>query len=119
MRFQMVIGLLLYLMLGTCQDIAYVVMQMAQQSVNPMQEHLDKALHISQYLISTHDYLLVYGGMTGSSITACTNSDWGGDPETWHSQMELYLKLVNSIFLWNSHLQKTSASPLPRQNTWL
>jgi len=40
MQFQAVIGLLLYLMLGTRPDIAYAVMQMVQQSANPTQEHL-------------------------------------------------------------------------------
>jgi len=71
-----------------------------------MQEHLDKALHICRYLISTHNYSLVHDS---TSITTCTNSDWSADPETHHSQMGFYLKLVNGIFLWNSHLQKTTA----------
>jgi len=109
MQFQMVIGSLLYLMLGTCPDITYAVMQMVQQSANPTQEHLDKALHIWQYLISTHDYLLLYDGTTGSSITACTDSDWSANPETHQFQTGFYLKLANGIFLWNSHLQKTTA----------
>jgi len=100
-QFQMVIGLLLYLMLRTRPDIAYTVMQMVQQSANPTQEHLDKALHICQYLISTRDYLLVYDGTTGSSITTCTDSDWGADPETHHSQTGFYLQLANGICLWN------------------
>jgi len=108
-QFQMLIGSLLYLMLRTRPDIAYAVTQMARQSANPTQEHLEKALHICQYLISTRDYLLVYDGTTRSSITACTDSDWDADPETRHSQMGFYLKLANGIFLWNSHLQKTAA----------
>jgi len=45
---QMVIGWLLYLMLGTCPDIVYAVMQMVQQLANLTQEHLDKVLHICQ-----------------------------------------------------------------------
>jgi len=47
--------------------------------------------------------------MTGSSITTCTNSDWGADLETCHFQMGFYLKFVNGKFLWNSYLQKTTA----------
>ena len=61
------------------------------------------------YLIGTHVYSLVYNCTTKSSITTCTNSDWGTDPEACHFQMGFYLKLVDSIFLWNSHLQKTTA----------
>jgi len=108
-RFQMVIGLLWYLMLGTCPDIAYAVTQMVWQSANLTQEHLHKALHICQYLIRTHNYSLVYDSTTGNGITTSTNSDWNADPETYHSQMGFYLKLANGIFLWNSHLQKTTA----------
>ena len=96
-------------MLGTHPDLAYAVMQMVQQSTNLTQEHLDKALHICQYLITTCGYSLMYNGMTGSGITACTDSDWGADPETCHFQMGFYLKLANGIFFWNSHLQKTTA----------
>jgi len=51
----------------------------------------------------------VYDGSTGSSITACTDSDWGADSDTRHSQTGFYLKLANGIFLWNSHIQKTTA----------
>jgi len=51
----------------------------------------------------------VYDGTTGSGITTCTDSDWGADPDTRHSQTGFYLKLANGIFLWNSHLQKTTA----------
>jgi len=54
-------------------------------------------------------YMLVYNGTTGSGIIACTNSDWGADSETHHSQTGFYLKLANGIFLWNSHLQTSTA----------
>ena len=99
MQFQTVISSLIYLVLGTCPDIAYVVTQMVQQSANLMQEHLDKALHICRYLIGTHNYSLVYDGITGSSIITCTNLDWSTDPETHHSQTGFYLTLANGIFL--------------------
>ena len=53
--------------------------------------------------------MLVYDGETGKGIIACTDSDWGQDKITGHSQTGFYLKLVNGVFLWNSHLQKTTA----------
>ena len=43
-KFQSVIGSLLYIMLGTCPDIAYAVTKISQFAVNPSREHLDKAL---------------------------------------------------------------------------
>jgi hypothetical protein len=108
-HFQMVIGSLLYLMIGTWPDISYAVTQLAQQSANPSKEYLEKALCICCYLLGTADYSLVYDGDSGKGIIACTDSDWGQDKITGHSQTGFYLKLVNGVFLWNSHLQKTTA----------
>ena len=45
-QFQMVIGSLLYLMLGTRPDIAFAVTHLSRHSANPSQDHLNKALYI-------------------------------------------------------------------------
>ena len=108
-RFQTVIGSLLYLMIGTRPDIAYAVTQLARMSANPSQEHLDRALYICRYLVGTRDYSLLYNGTTGKGIIACTDSDWAQDVNTAHSQTGFYLKMADGVFLWNSHLQKTTA----------
>jgi len=96
-------------MIGTRPDIAYAVTQLARQSANPSPEHFEKALYICRYLLGTSDYSLVYDGDSGKGIIACTDSDWGQDKITGHSQTGFYLKLANGVFLWNSHLQKTTA----------
>ena len=44
--YQLVIGSLLYIMLGTCPDIAFSVIEISQFSSNPSEEHLQKALYI-------------------------------------------------------------------------
>ena len=43
-RFQMVIGSLLYLMLSTRPDIAFVVTKLAQFAAKPTEDHLNRAL---------------------------------------------------------------------------
>ena len=78
-HFQMVIGSLLYLMLGTRPDIAFVVTHLSRHSANPSQDHLNKALYICHYLIGTSTYSLVYNGGSSAGLTACTDSDWGSD----------------------------------------
>jgi hypothetical protein len=108
-RFQTVIGSLLYLMIGTRPDISYAVTQLARQSANPSKEHLEKTLYICRYLLGTADDSLVYDSNSGKGIIVCTDSDWGQDKITGHSQTGFYLKLANRVFLWNSHLQKTTA----------
>ena len=49
--FQMVVGSLLYLMLGTRPNIAFVVTHLLCHSMSPLQDHLNKVLYICCYLI--------------------------------------------------------------------
>ena len=81
-RFQTIIGSLLYLMLGTCLDIAFAVTKLAQHAANLSKEHLKQALYICRYLVSTSKYQLMYDGMSGEGISACTDSDWALDNST-------------------------------------
>ena len=81
---------------------------MAWMCANPAQEHLDRAL-FCHYLISTHDYLLVFNGNSENGLITCTDSDWAGSPEDSKSTTGFYIKLANAVFLWNSHQQKTVA----------
>ena len=60
--YQSIIGLLLYLMLGTCPDICHAVTKLSQFTANPSQEHLDRAKSICHYLVGTKNYALVYDG---------------------------------------------------------
>ena len=87
-HFQMVIGSLLYLMLGTRPDIAFAVTHLSRHSANPSQDHLSKVLYICCYLIRMSKYSLVYNGGSGAGLTACTDSDWGSDP-TSHSHRQV------------------------------
>ena len=106
-HFQMVIGSLLYLMLGTGPDIAFAVTHLSRHSTNPSQDHLSKVLYICCYLIGTSTYSLVYNGGSGAGLTACTDSDWGSDPTSCLSQIGFYLKLADGLISWTSHVQKT------------
>ena len=54
--FQMVIGSLLYLMLGTRPDIAFAVTHLSRHSANPSQDHLNKALYL---LLSNWDVYIL------------------------------------------------------------
>jgi Reverse transcriptase (RNA-dependent DNA polymerase) len=45
-NYQSIIGSLLYLMIGTCPDIAFAVTKLAQFSANPSQEHFEQAKYI-------------------------------------------------------------------------
>jgi hypothetical protein len=73
--YQQVIRSLLYLMLGTCPDICFAITEMLQFSVNPSQEHLDKAMYICNYLARTSRYPLVYNGGSQKELLAYSDSD--------------------------------------------
>jgi hypothetical protein len=105
-QYQSVIRSLLYLMLRTRPDIAYVVIKMSQFSANPSQEHLDKAMYIMCYLVGTQDYQIVYNDEKSEGLLAYTDSDWAADPIKHCSTMGYFTTLASSIVCWQSHLQK-------------
>jgi hypothetical protein len=128
--FQMVIGSLLYLMLGTRPDIAYSVCLLARFSANPSQEHLDKACYIVRYLAGTANYALVYDGGSNKGLLAYTDSDYASDPIKWRSVSGFFFKLANASISWQSRAQNTIAhsateaeymalSDCSRQAVWL
>lgn len=108
-RFQTVIGSLLYIMLGTCPDIAFAVTKLAQQSANPSQDHLDKALYICRYLKGTRDYRLEYECNSDLGLYAYTDADWGSDPNTCRSQTGYLTMIAGGVFTWQSRAQRTAA----------
>ena len=106
-HFQIVIGSLLYLMLGTRPDIAFAVTHLLCHSANPSQDHLNKVLYICCYLIGTSTYSLIYNGGFSVGLTTCTDSDWGSDPTSHLLQTGFYLKLTDGLIDWTSRAQKT------------
>ena len=94
-------------MLGPWPDIAYSIIKMLQFSVNPTEEHLQKALYIVCYLSSTMDPCICYpdlGDMNG--FIAYSDMDWGGDIETSWSTTGYAMFLANGIISWLSQRQK-------------
>jgi hypothetical protein len=84
-NYQSIIGSLLYLMIGTCPDIAFAVTKLAQFSANPSQEHFGQAKYICRYLIGTKNYSLVFKHAPGRGLAAYTDSDWASNPITRRS----------------------------------
>jgi hypothetical protein len=109
LQFQMVIGSLLFLMLGTCPDIAFAVTKLAQYTANPSQIHYENALHICRYLLGTAKYQLVYNGNEGNSLIAFTNSSYSNNVDTRQLHSGYLMQLANGAICWQSHLQKSVA----------
>jgi len=106
-HYQQVIGSLLYLMLSTRPDIAFVVTKMSQFAENPSEEHLSKALYICHYLVGTADYSLTYG-RSRDGIIAYADSDWGS-AHTRRSNTGYIVLISGTAVSWQSKVQKTIA----------
>ena len=105
--YQSMTGSLLYLMIGTCPDIAFAVTHLSQFSTNPTKDHYRAAQHVCCYLVGTRDYKLVYTQEEDKSLVAFTDS--AADKIWQHSVTGYFFKLANGIILWRSHAQKTVA----------
>jgi len=108
-KFQQVIGSLLYIMLGTCPDIAFAVTKLLQFAANPSKDHLVKALYICCYLIGTSDYRIIYNGRKQRGFIAYADSNWASDIHTRRSTTSYMVMLASGVISWNTRVQKTVA----------
>ena len=105
--YQLVIGSLLYIMLGTRPDIAYAMIKMSQYSSNPLEEHLQKAIQIVCYLSHSQSLCIKYSASgTESGLIAYSDTDWTGDVETSCSTTRYAMLLANRIVSWLFRQQK-------------
>jgi len=74
-QYQAIISSLLYLMLGTCPDIAFAVIKLSQFSANPSKKHFEWAKYICRYLAGTKDYIMVFDGKTNEGLIVHSDSD--------------------------------------------
>src|SRR5882672_3979875 len=96
-------------MLETRPNISYAVIKLSQFSANPSKEHLDRALYICRYLLSTPNYDLVFNGSSKEGLIAFSDSDWASDPVMCHSTTGYIIQLAHGPVSWLSHRQKTVA----------
>jgi len=108
-QYQAIIGLLLYLMLGTHPDIAFAVIKLSQFSANPSKEHYEWAKYICHYLAGTKDYTMVFDGNTNEGLIAHSDSNWAADINNCRSITGYFFKLAGSSVSWLSRAQKTIA----------
>ncbi|KAJ3540522.1 hypothetical protein NM688_g6215 [Phlebia brevispora] len=112
-KYQMVIGSLLYLMLGTRLDISFAVTKLAQHSANLSDEHLQKVLYICRYLKGTREYQLVFDGATQQDLAAYTDADWAGGAFSWSSRTQ---KTVAHSVMESEYMALSDCS---RQVVWI
>ena len=55
---------LMYLMIGSCPDIGFAIVKLAQQMANSSNGHYQAGLHLCRYLLNTYKYQIVYDGLS-------------------------------------------------------
>ena len=102
MHYQSLIGSLLYVQIGTCPDISFVVSCLAQYTANPSPQHLQLAQYVLSYLVGTVDKKLIYDGTNGDGLHGYTDSSLGDQTDDRHSTSGYVFLLTNGAISWSS-----------------
>lgn len=98
------IGSLLYAVLGTRPDLAFIVSYLARFSNDPRQIHWNAVKRVFRYLINTKDLGITY--RHGSSNLICfVDADFANDIETRKSTTGFMLMLGGAPVAWKSTKQ--------------
>jgi hypothetical protein len=111
-----IIGSLIYASISTRPDITHAVNMLSRYMHKPSQTHMTAARRVLRYLKSCTEYGLVYdnGGKHHSmqdqlTITAYSDSDWGGDSVNNRSTTGFVVMLNGNLISWNTKKQPTVA----------
>jgi hypothetical protein len=104
--YQSIIGALQYLTL-TQPDLSYVVQQVFLYMHMPRVPHLALVKHILRYVKGTLDYGLHIGSSDPCPITAYSDADWVGCPDTRRSMSSFCVFLGDNLIPCSSKRQTT------------
>lgn len=114
--YQRIVGELNWIACGRRPDVAYAVSWLARANKEPTEHHFCVALRVVRFLAGTADYALELKGNTGGRgelgepiLSAFSDADLGGDPQTGRSTSGLVLCLGGSPIVWRSIRQKSVA----------
>ena len=109
-KYRSLIGMLLYVALGTRPDIAYSVGVLAKFSENPTETHWKYVQRVLRYLKSTINFGLKYHRLSeNTEIVGYCDADWGGDENNRRSTSGIVMLLGNSLINWSSKKQSMVA----------
>ena len=105
--YQSMVGALMYSMLGTWPDLAFVVGSLGRHSVRPGVEHqhaLECTLH---YLCGTSDYSLTFqcGTPKGTELVGYVDTDWASNVNDRKSTSGFVFMLGGAAVSWGSKKQ--------------
>ena len=91
----------------TRPDISYAVQQICLFMHNPMETHMHALRRILRYIWGTIQHGLHLYPSSTSILTAYTDADWGGCPDTRRSTSGYCVFLGDNLLSWSSKRQAT------------
>jgi hypothetical protein len=111
-RYATLIGSLMYLVIGTCPDIAFAVNKLAQFTSNPKKAHWTAVKHVFRYLKYTCNYVLTYGGnddILNTDLNIFCDADWATNTSDRKSINGYVITVAGGAVSWSSKKQATVA----------
>ena len=103
----------MYLMMGTCPDIAYTIGKLSRFASNPSDAHFS-ALNCTLYYINStnHFYLKFIQQNKGSAVNpeGYVDSDYAGDKSNRRSVSGYVFFVTDCVFSWHSRQQSVVAT---------
>ena len=105
--YRLLVGALMYIMIGTRPDISFVVGCLSQYLINPGKPHWDQALRILNYLRATWNLVISYSqNLIGSlMLRGFSDSDWVGEKDGSRLTSGYIWMLCGGPISWKSRLQ--------------
>jgi hypothetical protein len=107
--YRQALGSLMYLMVATRPDLAYILSVLSQYSTRFTKFHWDAVTRVFRYLQHSKDLVLRYDGDNLKEVYRYSDSDWGGDRETRRSTTGYTFLLSGAAISWKSRRQGTVA----------
>jgi len=105
--YQRMVSTLMYAMLGTRPDLAYMVAALGQHAANPSNDHQRALDHTFRYLHTTSNHHLVFQRGSSHSLTLTRNvdADWATDVNDRKSMSSFMFTLTGAAVSWSSKKQ--------------
>lgn len=111
MPYREAIGSLMYLMVCTRPDIAYIVGVLSRYLEKPSETHWQGVKRILKYLKGTVDHGIHFNLCSKHlQLTTYSDADWGGDPDTRRSISGWAVFLNGGSIAWSSRKQTVTAT---------
>ena len=102
------VGSLMYAMIYTRPDIAYVVSMVSHYMANLGKEHSKEVEWVLRYLSGTRDYCLCFG-ISRDGVQSYVDSDYAGDMDGRRSLTGYEFTMGSCAISWKTVLQPTIA----------